>query len=379
MTDKFGNLPSWGDWRECRRPRHPPFTVFLPFGDRLVYDGEGFHLVRGHGQRDGTFGLVVARDGTIERLEPAPVPAYTPPPCLPAPDPCGDMGEGSAELSTEQGNLLKLDLMGNLLARLHVTGDGVEVSGYGTLDSPLTVKAEAGSSDVHLRSDTPDILGLEGAGTAASSWRLSHLPPAANVAGTHGAFRLDSYGHVTGFVDTDQTVGLITVQALPGTLVVTTEQGAAIVSLPEYFSGEFSFETDRMILTVDMYGRITRVVGRVPSVECGWARTFQGTRSSFGMSVTTTRTGRIRGTYRGGLGVTVPKASETYGLIALPSSVTVTVAGESADAFARVVATDVIGLEFVTPLAYDAGTYEIRVELQNAISVPGIMDVTLCL
>jgi hypothetical protein len=166
------------------------------------------------------------------------------------------------------------------------------------------------------------------------------------------------------------------IQGVPDTVDVTVERGAAIIGLPIKFQNPFTVATDEWTLSVDLYGRITAATPRDPFVSCAWSRLFKGARTSISMSIATTHSGKIRGTYRGDLGIT---ASTDQGLTALPSTVTVSVAGTSVEAFARLDGTRVTGLEFVTSEAYSPGTYQIEVDLPAAISSPGIMDVSLCL
>jgi hypothetical protein len=369
----------------CTEPQspYPAFDILLPFGVRLKYDGHGLYLTPGVPPSDGTYGDVVVKDGALLTAKAAPLPVYTPAPCVPSAEPCGDQGSGGGSgsgsgapsLSSDAGNLLTYDASGYLLAKVYVTG---AVSGTGTASNPLSAATgSGGGGTVALRSDTPTILKLEGAGTASQPWRLSHVAPTNNVSGSHGGLTLDAFGHVTGFVDTgDSAAGIMIIQAVPGTVDVTVERGAAVIGLPFKHSGQFIVNTDDWALTVDIYGRIVSAAPRDNFVSCAWSRVFKGSRTSFAMSLVTTHAGKIRGTYRGDLGIT---ASTDQGLTALPSTVTVTVADMSVEAFARLDGTRVTGLEFVTSEVFAPGTYQIAVTLPAAITAPGILDVTLCL
>jgi hypothetical protein len=357
--------------------RYAPFVVPLSFGARLEYDGIGLLYVPGSPPEDGVYGDVTVKGGAVAGARPAPVPSYTPAPCVPAPDPCGDPGGGGAEPSAQAGNLLALDPFGRLLVRLFAEGaGGVEVTGDGTYQSPLRITAASqGGEAPALRSDTPDVLEAAGLGTQAAPWRLSHRARQ-GVAGSRAGLVLDGYGHVTGFSETSAPQGVTMIQAAPGTVEVTVSNGAAVVGLPAKFVREMTVQADDSVLTFDLYGRATRIDPYVPVADGAWSRTFQGPRTAFEAAFQTARSGRIRVSYSGDLNLAVASGR---GLAALPSSVQVTVAGEPVEALARLDGLQVIGFEAVTAFAYAAGPYSVTVTLPAQVTAPGLMDVRLCL
>jgi hypothetical protein len=354
--------------------------VALPFGRVLEYDGRGWRIKeRGTRPTDGVYGDVTIRDGVIVAVSEAELPSYIPPPCPPTPAPCsgGDNG-GALTLSPDSANLSKLDAAERLLTKLVAEGkEGIRVTGAGTAQDPLVIIYEGGALTVNLSSTTPDILEVMEFVGEPNTFSVGHKTSPA--AATLGGFTLDNYGHVTGYAGAD-TPGIMSIQAFPDTVTVQVAEGAAVVGLPLLFVTGQSFNTDTSRIDVDMFGRITGITAEDLPSAGRYSRIFQGPRTSVTLSFTTVQGGRLRGTYKGDLNITVPQGTnDGFELMALSSGLTVTLDEDVLEVYGVLDGNKVVGFEFLTPMSYDAGSHVLIINTTAQVTKPGILDVSLCL
>ena len=78
-------------------PEYKPFTVCLPFGASLEWDGQGLIYHESDNPiSDGVYGTVTVQGNCISSAGAEPVCEYTPAPCAPAAGPCSGTGSGGA-------------------------------------------------------------------------------------------------------------------------------------------------------------------------------------------------------------------------------------------------------------------------------------------
>lgn len=143
---------------DCKKPQpcnppapptpHPPTPEFdqcIAIDWKMHWDGTHMTRERVRNTPDGTYTQITVQDGCIVALGYCPEPIYTPPYCNPNPAPCqdGGGGSGSVRISQSPGNTIVQNGDG-LYARTYVTaGNGIAVSGTGTLADPYIVSLAA--------------------------------------------------------------------------------------------------------------------------------------------------------------------------------------------------------------------------------------------
>jgi hypothetical protein len=313
----------------------------------------------------------VVERGVVSGLRPPPVPAYTPPPCLPAPEPCGD-GDAAVELSTDAGNLSVWDAGGKLLTKLYVlNSEGVTVSGKGVVGDPLRITLDLPDSAVHLVTGSPAAISVTGQGTGDNPFQVAHATQSGG--GSLGGFTLDAYGHVVSY-EGDNVVGVVSVTALPGTVEHETAGGAVVLSLPSFFDGETDVDTDQGVARFDQYGRLTGFAGASQAHDdFGFLGTVA--LSDYSYPFSTQRSGKIKGALRGALGLTVAAA----GYSPAPPSVSVKVDGLAMAAHLWAPAAGAAqALEFVSNGALAPGDHTLSVAVDSGAPTVCSLDFRLC-
>ena len=170
--------------------------ICLPFGGRLYTNGGCLAYEPGTVPTDGTYGKVKIQNGCIVGVEDEDASLYTASPCAPVPNPCDC--DGGVNISGVQGNLLYKDGSGDLAAVLHYeAGNGITMSGDGTVENPLTVAATGGGSS--------GVGSVEGRGaikvTTTNGVAVVEHKTTPAGGGTIGWVEVDAYGHVIGFTE----------------------------------------------------------------------------------------------------------------------------------------------------------------------------------
>lgn len=169
--------------------------VCLPFGGRLYTNGGCLAYEPGTAPEDGTYGKVKVQNGCIVGVEEDDASLYTASPCAPVPTPC-DCDGSSSGISSVAGNLLYKDGSGNLAAVLHYeAGEGISMSGDGTVESPLTVAFNGATGG--------NVSGVIGRGaiqvTESNGVAIVEHKATSAGGGSIGQVQVDAYGHVIGF------------------------------------------------------------------------------------------------------------------------------------------------------------------------------------
>lgn len=237
---------------------YDPFEVCLPFGRKIVYDGQGLRLEGRVSIRDGKYGVITVTDGCIVDASEQPVCEYTAQPCTPAASPCGNNGTGSGiELQPGADNLMYFDASGRVAATLNYTThtEGLTILGTGTVSSPLVIDYEPQKGDkVYIRSTSTNTISVSGEGTSTAPYEIAHVNSSLK-AGDYGEFTIDSCGHIIGYSKQDSSITRI--QASDG--IVTTRTGTTYsIGLSRYGS-DGTYNLGGFALAIDGNGRVSGV------------------------------------------------------------------------------------------------------------------------
>jgi hypothetical protein len=346
--------------------------VEIPFGGTLRFDGKCLSYDPRE-YPDGVYGRFVVKGGKVVKLLPEKVPAYTPPPCPPGPEPC-DGCEGEVALSDDPDNLSALDAEGKLVTKIVTSAVGdVRLAGYGNAASPLRVvgATSGGGAAPTVVSGSPDILDVTPAGV------ISHKPSAgANT--TINGIEFDAYGHAVGGSDAAPPTGGVTaLEVNADALTKLDNNGGVLLSLPVQFGAEQTIATGRQEIAVDMYGRVTdfreALIDELDSLSTVIAGGWDVYDYDFGIFYP----GYLRVSYSGDLGFNTLNA---WGLGPLVAGVTVKLNGISLQAFIRYDSGRAVGIEArtLTQVAGDVHRLTLTVPAPVPVSAVGLLDVTRC-
>ena len=371
---------------------YEPFSVCLPFGRQLVWDGQGLRLKGTVNTADGQYGLFTVENGCITKADEQPACEYTAQPCTPAATPCGE-GSSSITLQPGEDNLLNFDAAGRLGAQLNysTSTEGLSISGYGTVNSPLVIDYTPGEAARTYMQSGSSAIGVSGTGTAAAPYVITHVSSSLG-AGTYGGFTIDESGHITGYEDpglgvtaivagdglvvsragTIYTVGMERQSAYGtfrfGGYDVTTNGEGVVTGVSQVI--EFSVDVETQSFTLDpilntlsfnAYGSLVGYTPREKEPACDqFAEVFDAGRTTTAMTITTTKSAYFKITYRGRLPASAP-SSTTYGYYTLASPYSVSIGSRrtSALAFYSSAHTGIIEIVAVTDAYYAAGSYTI--------------------
>lgn len=243
---------------ESSSPLCQPFSVCLPFGRRLVFNGECMSVEGTPNISDGEYGVIIVENGCIVGARPNPVFEYTPGPCAPAASPCGGSEGGSINLAPGICNLLSLDASGRLGAFLTVTaGEGVSVSGCGTTGSPLVISSKpADAQRTYVQSEDTSAITVNGDGTMTNPYVIG-LGRVSLAAGDYGGFTIDEYGRVVAYKDPGSRNVTAVIEG-PGIKVIN-QDGIATISLAESGIDAGQYLCGGYLLGFDLAGRVITI------------------------------------------------------------------------------------------------------------------------
>ena len=386
-----------------------PFSICLPFGQRLVYDGECLRVEDGATIADGEYGVIVVRNNCIVDARPNPVFDYTPPPCAPNPSSCSETSDGIT-LQPTADNLLSIDASGRLGAVLvYEAGTGISITGAGTTRSPLQISlTETEAQTTHITSATLQALTVQGSGTLQDPYVLS-VTDSGISPGNYLGLEIDRFGRVTGYEKMDE--GQIT-SIIPGPGIdVKTQGGVASISLTtttlgggNYMLGGYeasidmagrienltskinlepvTFDPYLTAISVNQFGSITELqpLSRTPDVH--FSSVFEPSRTSTVLSIVTQHAGQFRISYRGLLPST---ATGSGGYYTLPSPFRILVDDQVVTAYALydTARSGIVAIECLTRNVYTAGTHTVELSGTLVDSAPysfpdfAFLDVTI--
>lgn len=254
-------------------PIYQPFS-FCSMGKNFYYDGVGL-TVTGTGVNipDGEYTTVAVQDNCIVGFGVAPLPQYTPPPCVEAPTGgCGDGGSGGATIDPSTDNLTT-DGISGVKTKLYTANTAtVTLSGYGTASSPLMATATGGGTG-----GGGTVIAGEGiridmyASGQAIGLREVGIKPA-----TYNGFSVNKFGQILAYNAPSGGTTLNAVEGVGDVKVTTSPNGVAVVSLPVsgvgsdfYTVGAYSVRYSASGLTSEMVRMvdIAPFVMKVPDFE----------------------------------------------------------------------------------------------------------------
>lgn len=251
-----------------------PFSVCLPFGRSLSYDGETIRL---HGKSnipDGVYGTITVENGCIVGAGEQPVCEYTPQPCAPASATCAGVSSGSTGITLDprNGNIATLDSQGRLGAFIHYyAGANINITGTGTSSDPLVFSVTGGGSGggCYMISSTPSVIRLSGSGTSSDTYVIEHTG-VKDVSGKYGMFSFDKFGHLTD-VDTSVTGNVTSILGDNNTIDVNMIGTIATVSMRanNYATGTYSLGGYN--IEVSSYGTI---IATTQAIDLGLDQTI---------------------------------------------------------------------------------------------------------
>jgi hypothetical protein len=172
--------------------------------------------------------------------------------------------------------------------------------------------------------------------------------------------------------------GVIDIQTTAGVIDIQKTSGVAILTLPAKFDTTQTVEVENATLSIDLYGRVESIT---PSSDGNpikniYSTVFSGNRDTSTYNFETTAGGKFRGVYKGYLETT----ATGVGLVSAPGTIQVTVDGQSIQTYVILNNNNqIVGLEFVTTLAYSPGAHSVVIEYGRTISSVGIFDLFVCL
>jgi hypothetical protein len=211
----------------------PDFSLCLPWGGRLWQENGCLKAQPGTPPPDGIYDRIIIADGCIVGLEKADVALYVPPSCTEVPAACASSSEGAAsscEASPLAGNLYTCDASGRPLVRCSIKGgDGIIVSGRGTVSDPYRIKADISAETLRVVAGNNGVT-VTGTGSAADALVISHKSGGLNT--TVNGMRFDQYGHLVEYTEPTTSSGVNGIVPGDGIDVqVDNKVGIATISL----------------------------------------------------------------------------------------------------------------------------------------------------
>lgn len=211
----------------------PDFSLCLPWGGRLWQENGCLKAQPGTPPPDGIYDRIIIADGCIVGLEKADVALYVPPSCTEVPAACASSSEGAAsscEASPLAGNLYTCDASGRPLVRCSIKGgDGIIVSGRGTVSDPYRIRADISAETLRVVAGNNGVT-VTGSGSAADALVISHKSGGLNT--TVNGMRFDQYGHLVEYTEPTTSSGVNGIVPGDGIDVqVDNKVGIATISL----------------------------------------------------------------------------------------------------------------------------------------------------
>ena len=210
----------------------PDFSLCLPWGGRLWQENGCLKAQPGTPPPDGIYDRIIIADGCIVGLEKADVALYVPPSCTEVPADCASYSEGVSlcEASPLAGNLYTCDASGRPLVRCSIKGgDGIIVSGRGTVSDPYHIRADISAETLRVVAGNNGVT-VTGTGSAADALVISHKSGGLNT--TVNGMRFDQYGHLVEYTEPTTSSGVNGIVPGDGIDVqVDNKVGIATISL----------------------------------------------------------------------------------------------------------------------------------------------------
>jgi hypothetical protein len=363
---------------KCNPPAQPikvykPFTFDMGLFGILFYDGTGLSYKPGPEIVDGTYDLAILEGGRVVELLDPQACSYTPPPCPPAPVPCGDGGGASViPIDPSSSNLSQLNPANQLLTKLYTQNTETVIhEGAGTANNPFKSTARIPDTTTHLSTTTPDVIEITGEGGVSKPYQINHKTPD-NIELATG-LETDQYGHVKKYSGS-ASPGVMVITSALETLDIKSKDGAVVADLKGIFNTPFTVEIDEGQLGIDQWGRIVDLTGS-SGVKDNFHYLGPISLAGFTFTFSLVRTGRLCGVMRGDFGRTATKAGFTQ-----TAGISLTLDGNGLNAYFEADASlNVIALHFNSTSTINSGVHALNLAIASGPTMDGLVEMHLCL
>ena len=372
---------------------YPAFSVCLPFGRALEWDGAGLRLKGRVTLPNGNYGTITVEDGCITDAQEQPVCEYTPQPCSPAAPGCSGSTSGTSSslvLQPSTANLLNYDASGRLGAELnYVASDGISITGNGTASNPLVVSTiPTEESKTHLISGNAGVA-VSGDGGSDTPYVVTHTDGHL-TGGTYGSFTIDNYGHVTDYtpqteyisgvvaghgVEVTTTGTLVTISTkyhdvkgtyLLGGVSCTYDETGALTDIAESITLPVDKDTQKLVLLGRDYSFTFNAYGSLIGYEYSpdnsidqYVEIVKPNRDYTTMAITTVKSAYFKITYKGAIVQTASSSVKGYTPLLSPMSVMIN--NREYPAYAIYNSTTITDIICIPDAMFSAGQYTIHI------------------
>lgn len=334
---------------------YPAFSVCLPFGRALEWDGSGLRLKGKVTLPNGNYGVITVEDGCITDAQEQPVCEYTPQPCSPAASGCSGSTSGSSSslvLQPSADNLLNYDASGRLGAELnYVASDGINITGNGTSSNPLVISSiPTEATQTHLVSGNAGV-SVTGDGGSSTPYVVTHIDGRLS-GGVYGSFTIDDFGHITDYtpqteyisgvvaghgIDVTTTGTLVTVSTkyhdvkgtyLLGGVSCEFDETGALNSVAETITIPVDKDTQQISLlgrdytyTFNSYGSLIGYAYTPDNSVNQFVEILKPNRDYTTITIVTTKAAYFKITYKGAITQTASSTVKSYTALMAPMSV----------------------------------------------------------
>ena len=267
------------------------FSFCLPFGGKVECTDGIITVTKPTAPANGVYDTITISSGCITAVGKQDLATTTASPCAPLPTPCDCDGSGGLTISTQSGNLSKVDSTGGLFTSVNFkAGTGIKITGTGTSSSPITISTTSSTSKVFELESANAAIVITGSGTSSSPYKIKHKENSSTQ--TINGMSFDKFGHLQSYsapsssnmvkgivggtgidANTNTSNGIVTISlAKPATSInkgvllggytVTFDEYNQVLTVAQDINltaGTYAF--GNVDVTVNKYGSITRISG----------------------------------------------------------------------------------------------------------------------
>lgn len=241
------------------KEEQPDYSFCLPFGGKVVCTNGIVHVTAPTPPANGVYDTITISAGCITDVAKQEISPTVASPCAPLPTACDCDGTGSVAVSTQSGNLSKLDATGNLYTTVAFkAGTGIKITGIGTSANPITISASSTASKVFELQSANAAIVITGSGTASSPYTIKHKE--GSTARTINGMSFDSFGHMTSYSAPSTSAGIKGIVGGTGIKAETATNGICTISFEEPIHKlNNGFILGGYTVTFDDYNRVINI------------------------------------------------------------------------------------------------------------------------
>lgn len=243
----------------------PDFSFCLPFGGKVVCTDGIITVTEGTAPANGVYNTITVSKGCITALGTQELSTTTASPCAPLPTPC-DCDGGSITISSQSGNLSKLDSTGGLFTGISFkAGSGIKISGTGASSSPITISASATSTPSVAIQSANAAITISGSGTSSSPYVIKHKEQSSTQ--SIDGMMFDKFGHLISYTKPSSSAtvkgvvgkdGVSADQATNGIVTVSLEKPVHTVGTSLVLGGQtLGFDEFNRVISVNRNIKLT--------------------------------------------------------------------------------------------------------------------------